>query len=263
MTPQTSYARFEALRQEYITLLNEKEVLQQWARPQLLALYATRIGTFQVNLLQLQLRVKALKRKLEMLRGALARQEHPDLIAIELAVAAELAEAEQAIMQETAAIESGRDLLNHLISNEDSTALRQLYKSMAKRLHPDVNPQLTEAQQQLWQLAKEAYEACDLEKLKALSVVFEEALRDAEQSLETLSPEALDQRIAVLEAGIRKLHTEMTDIRSQFPFTLEAQIHDQAWVEQQTRELEEATRALQRIENELQQEYQHLTSQIP
>ncbi|MCU0396403.1 MAG: J domain-containing protein [Chitinophagaceae bacterium] len=262
-THQDLLTRFENLRLEYIALLNEKDVLLQWGKPQLLALYATRIGTFQVNLLQLQLRVKALKRKLEMVRGSLARQEKPDLIAIELAVAAELAEAEQTIMRETAAIESGKDLLNHLVSNEDSAALRQVFKAMAKRLHPDVNPQLTEAQQQLWQLAKEAYETCDLEKLKALSVVFEEALRDAEHTPKTWSSAVLEERIGFLEAGIRRLKDELMAIRQQFPFDLESQIHDTAWVEQQTKEIEEAIQALQHIEQELLQEYQQLTSQIP
>jgi peptidoglycan hydrolase CwlO-like protein len=52
-------------------------------------------------------------------------------------------------------------------------------------------------------------------------------------------------------------------IRQQFPFDLESQIHDTAWVEQQTKEIEEAIQALQHIEQELLQEYQQLTSQIP
>lgn len=63
MTKEELLSRFDILRTEYIKLLNDKDVLLNWGKPQLEALYATRIGTHQVEQLQLELRIKALKRK--------------------------------------------------------------------------------------------------------------------------------------------------------------------------------------------------------
>lgn len=56
----------DLLKEEYIKLLNDKDVLLHWGKPQLEALYSTRIGIFQVERLQIQLRIRALKRKIEM-----------------------------------------------------------------------------------------------------------------------------------------------------------------------------------------------------
>jgi cell division protein FtsL len=139
-------------------LLNDKDVLLNWGKPQLEALYATRIGYWQVEKLQLQLRIKALKRKIEMVQSAINRNIPVDLTAIELSVATELAEAEYRIMQETGKIENAKNLLSNLSSPERSSELRKLYRQFAKKLHPDVNPDLTAEQQQIWHQIKDAYE---------------------------------------------------------------------------------------------------------
>lgn len=56
-------------------------------------MYTTRIGYLQIDRLQLQLHIKALKRKIEMVQSAVNRNIPIDVTAIELQVAAELAEA--------------------------------------------------------------------------------------------------------------------------------------------------------------------------
>src|SRR4026209_1150319 len=86
-------SQFDLLRTEYIKLLNDKDVLLQWGKPQLEALYNTRIGYLQIEKLQLQLRIKALKRKIELVRSAIAQEKTIDINEIELQVASELAEA--------------------------------------------------------------------------------------------------------------------------------------------------------------------------
>ena len=72
MIKEELLSRFDILRTEYIKLLNDKDVLVQWGKPQLEALYSTRIGVYQVQRLQIQLHIQALKRKLEMVRSAIA-----------------------------------------------------------------------------------------------------------------------------------------------------------------------------------------------
>ena len=94
--------QYDLLRTEYIKLLNDKDVLLQWGKPQLEALYNTRIGYLQIEKLQLQLRIKALKRKIELVRAAINQNKTIDITEIELQVAAELAEAEFRIMNEVA-----------------------------------------------------------------------------------------------------------------------------------------------------------------
>lgn len=65
--------QLDLLKEEYIKLLNDQDVLINWGKPQLEALYSTRIGTWQVQRLQTQLRIKALKLKLEKYVAALIK----------------------------------------------------------------------------------------------------------------------------------------------------------------------------------------------
>ncbi|MDQ2721611.1 MAG: hypothetical protein M3Z26_17900 [Bacteroidota bacterium] len=126
--------QYDLLRTEYIKLLNDKDVLLQWGKPQLEALYNIRLGYLQIEKLQLQLRIKALKRKIELVRAAINQKKPIDINEIELQVAAELAEAEFRIMNEVTKLENSKNLLSHLESPEHSAELRKLYKHLAKQL---------------------------------------------------------------------------------------------------------------------------------
>ncbi len=168
--------KHELLKTEYIKLLNDKDVLENWGKPQLAALYNTLIGSLQIEILQLQLNIKALKRKIELVYSAINQQKIIDINEIELQVAVELAEVEFNIMNEVAKLENSKYLLNNLDSPDHSAELRKLFKQLAKQLHPDVNDDLTEDQINLWHFVKTAYENGNLEELKAIQIVYEDLL---------------------------------------------------------------------------------------
>ena len=107
MTKEELLQRFDILSTEYIKILNDKDVLLNWGKPQLEALYVTMIGKYQIEQLQLELRIKALKRKIEMIRSAVAKNEIVDIAAITEKVDAELADAEIAIMKQVIEVEKG------------------------------------------------------------------------------------------------------------------------------------------------------------
>ncbi|MEO8769989.1 MAG: J domain-containing protein [Ferruginibacter sp.] len=248
------------LKEAYIKLLNDKDVLLNWGKPQLEALYSTKIGVWMVQRLQAQLRIKALQLKIEKLTSALNRQQPIDITAIELEVAAMLAEAESRIMLDAAKIEKAKHLLSHLDSPERTGELRKLYRELAKQLHPDVNNNLTQEQIQLWHQVKEAYENGDLEKLKAFRVVYEKELSQAAAAEDELTEEQLTLRLAVLKEGIKVLQEEVNHIRSLFPFTIESNIKDDEWVEQETTKLKDELEKLRLYEEELTLQYQQMIS---
>ncbi|MBS1735348.1 MAG: hypothetical protein JSS98_01935 [Bacteroidetes bacterium] len=250
--------QYDLLKTEYIKLLNDKDVLLQWGKPQLEALYNTRIGYLQIERLQLQLRIRALKRKIELVRAAINQNKKVDITEIELQVASELAEAESRIMNEVAKLENSKNLLSHLESPQRSAELRNLYKQFAKQLHPDVNENLTDEQINLWYLVKEAYENGDLEKLKAMQVVYEKELMDAGNKVAELTEEEITLRMEVLKEGIKILNEQIVQIRSEFPFTMEQQIKDEDWVNEQSEELKKELNKLAEYENELTQQYQQM-----
>lgn len=258
MTKDELLSRFDILPTEYIKLLNDKDVMLNWGKPQLEALYSTRIGVYQVEQLQLQLQIKALKRKIEMVRSAIARGIFVDVNAIELQAANELAEAELQIIQQVEEIEKGKYLLSHLETPQRSAELRKIFKQLAKQLHPDVNPELMPEQINLWHLVKEAYEAGDVEKLKALQVAYSKELNAAESKLEQLSEAEITLKNEVLSEGIKMLNKEIEKIKSEFPFIMEEQIKDEKWVADEVEKIQCSLKQLRSYENELRIEYEAL-----
>ena len=234
------HEQFDLLKIVYVKLLNDKDVLLEWGKPQLEALYNTRIGYLQIEKLQLQLRIKALKRKIELVHAAINLEEPIYINEIEMQVAAELAEAELRIINEVAKLENSKNLLSHLDSPERCAELRKLYKQLAKQLHPDVNDNLTEEQENLWHLVKEAYDTGDLEKLKAMQVVYEKELTAVGNKIAELTDEEITLKIEVLKEGIKVMNEQLLKIRSEFPFTIETQIKDEEWVSGQTQELKKS-----------------------
>jgi len=249
---------FELLKTEYIKLLNDKDVLLNWGKPQLEALYSTRIGVHQLQRLQLQLRIKALKRKIELVQSAINRNIVPDVDAIELTVAEELAETEMQIMEQATEIEKAKHLLSHLDTPQRSAELRKIFKQLARQLHPDVNPDLTAEQTEIWHLIKDAYETGDLEKLKALQLVYEKEINQLKKQTEELTEEELSLRNATMKEGIKVLNDEIKNIRSEFPFNMEAQIKDDAWIAAQTNSIQQEIKQLKQYEQELLQQYTEL-----
>ena len=118
MVKEELLSHFDIQRAEYIKLLNDKDVLMEWGKPQLEALYSTGVGVYQLQRLQIQLHIKALKRKMGMVCRAIIRNLPVDANAIELIVAKELAEAENNIMQQVMQIKNAKQLLTHLHTPE-------------------------------------------------------------------------------------------------------------------------------------------------
>lgn len=258
LTKEELLTEYDLLKTEYIKLLNDKDVLLNWGKPQLEALYATKIGVHQIEKLKQQLQIKALKRKIEMVQSAINKGEDFNVNEIELEVAAELANAELKIMGEITKLEKAKQVLTNFHSPERSAELRKIFKQLAKQLHPDANPTLTAEQMDIWHLVKDAYETGDVEKLKALQVVYEKEINQLKDGLAVLTEEELSLRNTALAEGIRLLNEELKNIKEQFPFTIEQQIKDEEWVAEQIDILKNDLAKLQEYEKELQQHYLEL-----
>jgi hypothetical protein len=244
----------DLLATEYIRLLNEKQVLLEWGKPQLESLYLLHVGQHQIRKLNAEIRVMALKGKIELVTAAINTGNQLDLVAIETQVASELAEVEQKIMDASNAYAKAVIYVEGLDLPERSAELRKVFCMLAKKLHPDVIPEVTEWHATLWLRVKKAYDAGNLEQLFALEVVYQDELSTGKVEYESMSSEQIEK----LKLAIRQLEDEIVIIRSSFPFTHEQLLYDQAWIRAQQEKLEVEIEKLGIYESQLQTEFENL-----
>ncbi len=223
----------DKLKKGYISSINTLEIMMNWGRVQLESLYATKIGKYKIELLELNIQLKALKKKIQFCHQYINQNKEPAFDKIEAEVEAMIKKAYEEVHLEKQKIVMGKEFLKNLHSPTDSAEIRKIYRNIAKSLHPDINPHLTEYQKELWYIFHKAYKSGDLDRLKALEVAFSEDLKKSEEQNEELSEEEILLQTATLAQGIKELEEDIANLEKEFPFNIADQIRDEEWVEEQ------------------------------
>ena len=241
------YARLKEQRKEALERLSkwicvyDDMILQK--KPYLEALYIKCFGALEQACYAAYVQAGALRRKIDLVRAYLNRDAEPDLDEIEDVLRAEFEKYEDELKkmemerQNALALVSSRTL-----SDEESKKLKQLYRSLAKKLHPDLNPKQTETVKNQWQRAMDAYRMGDLVKLEILTELVEadrpraadEAEKPEEDALESLRAQLkkTKEQIASCLAAIERLDAEA-------PFKFAQVLNDPARITARQRELQE------------------------
>ena len=230
------------LRAELADLLTEAHDLTHTVRPNLLAIYQSKLGAWELEKLKAQFRVARLKRTIELVQAALNRDGKPDLAQIEAQVQEEQVLWEVKLTEAAAKLQNAEQRLAHLLSDEHNMELKKLYYQLVKQLHPDLHPEQDHGTRQLWQQVQDAYDAGDLEKLRALSLLLHDPKppEDTPDALEKIQTDhdTLVKRVAELEQKI-------AEIESQPPFTLRADLENEVWIAMKRTAIEKETEPLQ------------------
>ena len=130
--------------------------------------------------------------------------------------------------------------------------IKRLYRKIVKRLHPDVRPDLSEHEKDLFQQAQTAYERGDLETLERIWQELEGM--DAPEETFADTPEDIEKMKKILENLknlVRELQREITSIRSEFPYTMRELLENEellgekkAALQRQLQEIREANDSL-------------------
>lgn len=245
------------LRELYIELENQKELLQGRKRAQLEALYHAKISSLRLEKLGIQLSINSLKRKITHIRKMVDGNEQPDFTSIALRVAASLSEEEERIAQLSETITHAKTTLSMADRPVSEIQLIRVFKRMAMRLHPDFHSRLSPGQAELWHRVKKAYQCGDLHKLKTIEERAETLLSETASSADMSIP-ALSRQNFLLTDLIRKIETELGKLQLQFPFNIQEQITNPSWIIDQRNILAREIMLLEKEETDLKQEYERL-----
>lgn len=223
------------LREELARLLAEVDNLWHTVKPNLFALYQTRIGLWELRVFKAKFAVARLKRKIELVQASLNRCHAPDLRVIEGGLELDFQAWQARIKEAQERIQAAEAHLKHLMPAAESSELKTLYHCLVKMLHPDLNPNLTGIQKLLWHRVQSAWLAGDLLEMRVLALL---ARKNGPVLSAATTIEELRAEQKTLQTQIEELLERIESIGSQPPFTWREQLEDEAWVAIRRMELE-------------------------
>ena len=159
----------EKMRTELSMLLLERDELQFVICKNIETEYMLKLGSIEYKAYEAQCAALRLKRKIELIQAKKNRQEKVIISAIEETLDNEFAEYQKQLNEQ---IDKMNDALKRskaeVLSDEDNKELKKLYHKIVKALHPDINPDVSEAQVQLFDNAVSAYKSGDLGTLRII-----------------------------------------------------------------------------------------------
>lgn len=227
---------YERLQLEYAALVAERDELENSEEPRLIALFMEAVGQLQYEVLVLQYEIALLKQKRDLLQAYKNRGEKADLNYVDEQVEATAKTYNENIQREEEKIKQAKAYIEEQKEEEkknqedDKHELRNLYRKLVHRLHPDLHPEQTEWEKELFLIVQDAYEKGDLERLRELAQQLEAGM--PADAVDNETTEEWEERVKQLKEEIVKIREELEKILQKFPFTYRERLNNPEWIAQ-------------------------------
>lgn len=188
------------LKEELSKLILEYDDLNNHICPDIERRYVLKFGLYEYRLYERELEIDKLKRKIQLIRIEINHGNEIDLDKINEKLDAEFEEYEKQIKAQIDEIKFLEENDPEKLSPEDSKKLKKLYRKLIKRLHPDLHPNQTFFELNLFYRAVYCFENGDLKGLESVATLLPE--EDAEEVSEI---EKIKELIQEFEKRISKL----------------------------------------------------------
>ena len=225
---------YERLQLEYAALVAERDELENSEEPRLIALFMEAVGQLQYEVLVLQYEIALLKQKRDLLQAYKNRGEKADLNYVDEQVEATAKTYNENIQREEEKIKQAKAYIEEQKEEEkknqedDKHELRNLYRKLVHRLHPDLHPEQTEWEKELFLKVQDAYEKGDLERLRELAQQLEAGM--PADAVDNETTEEWEERVKQLKEEIVKIREEIARILQEFPFTYRERLNNPEWI---------------------------------
>ena len=229
-------AQLKELREKSARLFAKAEYMQFEERPMLNSLYEASVGVLLFEEFKLLIHIKLTQLEINLTQAYINHNAPIDHYRIDEQVKAAQKEYQARIEQKEAELRKAEEFLSApCLSKEETKELRDLYRTIAKALHPDLHPDQGREECDLFIKAASAYRKGDLQTLRQIAILIETKNLDINglpsQDLLTLIEKARES-IAIFQERIDLMN-------SQFPFIYRDRILDPQWIKAQQEELKE------------------------
>ncbi len=225
----------EQRKERIIALLLQIDHIVLQENPRIEADYAVKVGYLVIESSKAELAMRRAKRKFALAQAAVNRGTTPDEEALEHTLNEEFedwqAQLNRAMRHAIALI--NRQSARRSLHAADEKKFKTYYRARCKRLHPDLNPNQTEEEAQLFAIAQHAYSNGDLATLEALYTMVGE---DTEETLPS-TPEELSAELLCLDVQISSIEEQLNTLCDAFPYTMKDRLADPQWIASTTAEL--------------------------
>jgi len=215
-------AEVEELRKKFLTLYTQKDDMISTEREDLYIRYLKEVGQTQYENYQLQVEVRALKRKVELAQSYINRDQRPNVKLIDTQVKKELKEYYEQIKQQQQALKTARKAAT--ISKFDLKEMHDIYRVLVKRLHPDLNPDQEEKDAELFIKAQAAYHTHNIDLLREM--IMRLKMDEEVDTLVSKNEETLEDMKARLQKQIAEIEHDIAYLLTTFPFNVRPLLED-------------------------------------
>ena len=162
------------LKEKLSQLIFEYDSLISHACPEIERNYVLEFGIYEYKLYKFELEINKLKRKIQLIQIEINHENAIDLSKIEKILDNEFEEYEKQIQAQIDEIKYLEENPLEELSESNAKELKQLYHMLIKKLHPDLNPDQTIYEQNLFLRAVYCFENGDLKGLKSVAAILPE-----------------------------------------------------------------------------------------
>lgn len=230
------YNEVKTLNSEIADLFEERDELYFHICKNIESEYMLKIGALEYKAYEFQCKVLRIKRKIELIQAKLNRQEIVFVSQIEEQLDAEYREYEENLKKQMESIDNALDRINgEKLSEKDNAELKKEYRRIIKKLHPDINENLSEEEKKLFLKAVSAYENGDLKTIRTIALLIEEISYSEKDLLNGLD-ELKTKRDSLIKVR-NDVILQIEKIKASFPYNQKGFLEDEKKVDDRQKEL--------------------------
>ncbi len=232
------------VREKIVAAVSEADEIRLQVIPNIRTEYQIKIGCWEKEVLAAELRCRRARRKLALVQARLneglapqgeAELEH--LLDEEL----ESWEARVAYASKRYLEAAERHIKGQVLTPADARELKACFRTLAKRLHPDLHPGQSPERLRLFMVAKEAYAKGDVNALRSLEVATRE-YDEQEEDLDALSPEELASALELAQIELAAARSVVDELKASPDYQLGRRLTDASWVVRTVTQLQDKVR---------------------